>query len=227
MSMLEVMRASRPEILWPLDEGLVVKARDLSGHDRNGTYVNVSTPYLQRAGGSIGSWAAPRFSHAAYVEGGLTVGSSCSFECWMSKFSHLAGYPGDINSVIGNLFNTSNGVLLRYDGASSLKVYYATGGGFATITAPWNPAPGRPVHIGFSLVSSGRARLVMNGTTVVDQAASSVSGFNGTFRVGSSEDGRYIDAAISWVAAYNREVLPSEFRSHYQTMIAPYNRSVS
>jgi hypothetical protein len=227
MGYLDAVRADRPALLWPLWEGGGTVARDYSGNGRNGTYNDTS---VLRAG-PVGPGTGVLLGTSKYVESAasLTLGSSFALEVWFNKHSHLAGQPGDINSVIGDLFSTSNGVLVRYDGTSTLRLYYANGSGFQTITAPAAPAHRTAVHLVASVKSGGRARLILNGTVVVDAATSGTpSGFSGNFRVGRSEDGRYLDGDFAWAAAYNAELTLDSARRHYDAALRarPRGRSL-
>lgn len=214
MAYLDVVRGDRPHFVWPLWEGGMVHPRDMSGNGRHGAS-NGSPTY--RAGASVPGYAGIGLGAGNYVESvsSLTLGSALSLECWFVKRSHLAGYPGDINSLIGDLFSASNGALVRWDGATALKFYWASAGSYGSLTASDTPALGSLCHLVASATSSGRARMVINGNVVGDASAGTVSGFSGGFRVGRSEDGRYFGGGAGFAAAYNYELPVTVARAHW------------
>lgn len=225
VSYLDVVKADRPYLLWPLDEGGGSVARDLSGNGRAGTYTG--TP-AKRAGPSFPGGAAPRFGTSKYVEvASVTLGASFAVECWFEKVTHLGGFPGDINNLIGDLYTTSNGVLVRWDSTTTLRLYYAAGG-FQTITASGLTLPShrRPHHLVASVRSGGRARLIIDGTVVADAATvGTPSGMSGAFPVGGeSLDGRNFDGSIGWAAAYTNEITPGQAKRHWQAGLREVSR---
>lgn len=215
MTYLDVVRADRPHLLWPLDEGGGTVVRDLSGNGRAGTITG--SPQL-RGGSSVPGYAAPRWGNNKYAEASATttLGPSFAVEAWYEKVTHLAGYPGDINSVIGDLVSAANGCLIRYDTTSNLRFYYGSSGGLQSILSSIVPSHRRPVHIVGSVRSGGRARLIVNGRVVADAATVGTPAFSSPMRVGRSEDGRYFDGPIGWAAAYNSEISPDAARRHYE-----------
>ncbi len=211
MAYLDVVRADRPHVLWPLDEGAGTVARDLSGNNRPGTITG--SPVL-RGGSALPGHAAPRFGTGKWVQSAssVTLGSSHAVECWYEKVTHLAGFPGDINNVVGELFTSSNGMLIRYDGAALLRLWYASSAGFQTLTAPAPPSLRRPVHIVGSAKLGGRARLIVNGRIVADAATVGTPAYTGNFRVGFD---RQLDGPVGWAAAYAAELTPDAAFRHY------------
>lgn len=136
-------------------------------------------------------------------------------EAWFLKVAHLGGYPGDINSVVGDLVSVSNGVLLRFNGATTLTAVIAAGDHYVTLSASW---PLRLVTHAVIAAEPGKmARLILNGRVVAETAIGSVSGWNLAPRVARSEDGRYFNGAVGWAAAYDAAPFTvAQARRHYE-----------
>lgn len=224
MQYVDVVRADRPILFWPLWEGGGT-ALDYSGTGKDATYTG--SPPLH-GGSPLPGYPAPRFGSGMYASRSTTfaltqnvAGLGFAIEGWFVKRSHLAAQTGDINSLFGNINTAAAALAFRYDGTSTLRLYYSSDGGLKTLTVPaaFLPAHNRPYHIVGTVTRSGQSRVILNGQVVVEAATIGTSlHYDGAFSVAASpnESGtRCFDGSIGMVAMYDHPISLDTARRHY------------
>lgn len=210
----EVM-ADSPMLLWKLDETSGTTATDSSGNGRNGTYNG--SPTLASAGGYPDASSVVYFpaSGSPYVQSNANLVSDGSFtvECWFNRDTVRTGFPGGINSLVGDLVSVSNGLLVRWnsDSATTATIYIPNGSSYSTLTVTLN----LDTLYHLAVVSTGSLVTVyVNGSSVNSGSISAV-GWNLPWRVARSEDGRYLNGSVGWVAVYPTALSGTRIADHY------------
>ena len=227
MAYVDVVRASRPYLLWAMGESPSTNFWDSSGNGRNATSPGSN---VHRQGASFPGGAGSRFVNTTHVDSnaGVLIGSSFAFDIWVTKLSHLGGQLADLNSICGESNLSNNGMVLRWEGPSTLKLVYATtASGYQelSVTGVKHPALGRASHLAASVGAAGRAQIFVNGTLAADAATvGTPAGRNGGWRLGRSLEGRYSDSIMGWHGLYDHTLDLSRVRAHYNAGRARLSR---
>jgi hypothetical protein len=208
---------------WPSSEASGTTLFDASGNNRN----------LSVVGATLGARTAFPFNLPGPDYDGNDYATSspvnwwsgvsgCAIEVWVRFDAIVAGQPGNINSIFGDLTSGNNGCLLRCDGVSGstlpLVWYLGSSSGLAS-----TPAYNLTVDTDYHIVGSWNGttmRLYVNGVEVRSESHSSPATFNMATRIASSEGGRFLDGCVHHAALYNTPLSAARVLAHYDTALA-------
>jgi hypothetical protein len=208
--------ADSPLLLWKLDESAGTTAVDSSGNGNDGTYSGTYT--LAAASGYPDARSVPYFD-GGRVLGNAKITSDATFtiECWFEKDDFKSGQTANINSLIGDLRSTSNGVMVRWDGdVSTLRAYVAGQGTYLTVDA----SPTLEDHRYHYVLTSNGTHLgvYLNGVQVA-LVAGAATGFDMTWAAAGIWSGggqaMYMLGSVGWVAVYPTALSADRVAAHY------------
>jgi hypothetical protein len=220
---MSAVLADSPYAYWPMNEASGTSLANLgSGGDLTAqsavtvgsrTEMPMGSPSPDFPGGTNGY--ANSASHTWW-----SAASAISMECWFYADAFVSGMAGNINSVVGDLASTTNGALIRAEGATSslfpLRLHVATSGGLVSSTAVYNLSYGTLYHIVYTVEASGNIVLYVNGSSVQTSSVGAISmTFNTATRVASSEGGRWMDGTVGHFALYRSVLSASRVAAHY------------